>query len=147
MKKQASKRKPARAKAPTAAKEKPKKSVPQRTNSGGPGGAREGAGRKKGAATVKTRDIADQYMKSGKKTPLEYMLEIMTSDDADLFQLEKDGTIDTATRVQMQAKREARRDWAAEKAAPFLHPRLQATTLKGEGEDGAIPVNLAIRFV
>ncbi|MBN9250934.1 MAG: hypothetical protein J0I86_10200 [Mesorhizobium sp.] len=42
-------------------------------------------------------------MMDGRKTPLEYLMDIMTDENAD----------------------EKRRDWAAEKAAAFLHPRPQ----------------------
>jgi hypothetical protein len=40
-----------------------------------------------------------------------------------------------------------RRDWAAEKAAPYVHPRLQATTIKGEGDNGEINVGVTIKYV
>jgi hypothetical protein len=69
------------------------------------GGVRPGSGRPLGAATKRTREIADQAAASG-LLPLEYMLNIL-----------RDPTIDNE-----------RRDWAAEKAAPYLHPKLIATT-------------------
>ena len=47
--------------------------------SNGRGGARVGAGRKKGAATTRTREIADREMQAG-LTPLEYMLRVMRSE-------------------------------------------------------------------
>lgn len=67
------------------------------------GGKREGAGRPAGAATVKTREAADRAAADG-ITPLEYMLKILRDDKAD----PKD------------------RMWAAQTAAPFIHPRLNA---------------------
>ena len=47
------------------------------SSTGGRGGKRAGSGRKLGAATKRTRKIADELMASGEKTPLEYMLEVM----------------------------------------------------------------------
>lgn len=66
-------------------------------------------GRQKGAANKKTREIADQAITQG-LTPLEYMLVILRD----------------------EAEPPNRRDWAAEKAAPYLHPKLQTTTLQGD---------------
>lgn len=86
----------------------------------GRGGARKGAGRKKGsagAATIRTREIANQAALEG-VTPLEFMLQIMRSPSD-----HKDA------RVQMS--REAMRFEAAKAAAPFIHPRLQAIEHSG----------------
>lgn len=49
------------------------------TPSNGRGGARKGAGRKAGSATIKTREIANGAAAAG-LTPLEYMLEVMRRD-------------------------------------------------------------------
>ena len=84
------------------------------------GGKREGAGRRAGSATTKTREIADKAAGEG-ITPLEYMLDVMRDD--------------TAT--------EARRDWAAEKAAPYLHAKLAAMTLSGD-PDNPLDVNVRL---
>ena len=46
------------------------------------GGLRQGAGRPKGAATVKTREIADAAIESG-LTPLDYLLSVMRNAQAD----------------------------------------------------------------
>lgn len=74
----------------------------------GRGGARPGAGRRKGAASKKTREIADSAAENG-ETPLEYMLRVMrTSEDS------------------------KRRDTMAIAAAPFIHPRLASTEVKAE---------------
>lgn len=67
------------------------------------GGKREGAGRPAGAATVKTREAADRAAAEG-ITPLEYMLKIL-----------RDETAEPKDRM-----------WAAQTAAPFMHPRLNA---------------------
>jgi len=57
-------------------------------------------------------------------TPLDYMLNIL-----------RDETIDVA-----------RRDWAADKAAPYIHPKLAATTLTGD-PDNPVVVSITRRIV
>jgi hypothetical protein len=75
------------------------------------GGARPGAGRKIGAATAKTREIADRAAAEG-ITPLEVMLEAMRSHyDA--------GRLDDAAEK-------------AKDAAPYVHARLQAVQVGGD---------------
>lgn len=101
------------------------------------GGKRKGAGRKAGTANVKTRAIADKAMSEG-ITPLEVMLETMRSayDEAkkhpgaikriDLMKIAHDAAID---------------------AAPYMHPKLAASSHEHTGKNGAalIPtINLAI---
>ena len=88
------------------------------TTPSGHGGARKGSGRKIGAATAKTRKIANDAIASGELTPLEYMLQLMRepSDHED-------------ARIQMQ--REAMRFEAAKSAAPYIHPRLAAVEHSG----------------
>ena len=69
----------------------------------GRGGGRGcGAGRPKGAATKKSREIVDAMVVRGVKMPLEYMLAVVGDE--------------TAT--------QARRDQMAIASAPFCHPRL-----------------------
>ena len=70
------------------------------------GGARPGAGRKRGSAEAKTRAVANKAAELG-VTPLEYMLNVLRDEKAD-----------------DQTKR-----WAAEKAAPYVHPRLNSIDL------------------
>ena len=74
------------------------------------GGARPNAGRKKGSATKRTREIADRAAEEG-LTPLEFMLNVMRapSDHED---------------PKIQCAREAMRFEAAKAAAPYVHPRL-----------------------
>lgn len=64
------------------------------------GGPRPGAGRKRGTVSQRHVETVAEAVASG-KTPVEYMLAVMRDDKAD----------------------EKRRDWAAEKLAPYLHPR------------------------
>lgn len=88
------------------------------------GGKRNGSGRKTGAATRRTRAIADKEAASGKIMPLEVMLEAMRAHyDA--------GRLDEAAEI-------------AQHAAPYLHPRLSAVTVKGDTE---APVRLVETLV
>ena len=64
------------------------------------GGARAGAGRKPGSPNRRTVEVLEGALANG-QTPVEYMLAIL-----------RDETADTADRR-----------WAAEKAAPYIHPR------------------------
>ena len=92
------------------------------------GGARKGSGRKPGAAKQRTKGIADDLAASVKITPLEYMLDVLNETPDQLIKDHKDGKIDAA---EFMAKFKAltdRRDWAAEKSAVYLHPRLSSIT-------------------
>lgn len=73
------------------------------------GGKREGAGRPEGAATAKTRAIADTAATEG-LTPLEYMLSILRDEE----------------------QTPAARFEAAKAAAPFVHPKLAAIEHSGD---------------
>ncbi len=73
------------------------------------GGKRPGAGRKLGAATKRTRGIADRLAQTG-PTPLEVMLEAMQE--------------------YYDARDYDRAAYFAEKAAPYLHPRLSSVEYK-----------------
>lgn len=75
------------------------------------GGARAGAGRKVGATTTKTREIADKAAAAG-VTPLEYMLGILRDEE----------------------NPPAMRFEAAKAAAPFVHPKLSSIEAKVEAE-------------
>lgn len=73
------------------------------------GGKRSGAGRPKGAATKRSREIADQAIAEG-TSPLEYMLGVMRDPEA----------------------APARRDEMAKMAAPYIHPRVSAVQIADE---------------
>jgi hypothetical protein len=72
------------------------------------GGKRDGAGRKAGAATERTREVADRAASEG-ITPLDYML----------------------TMLRNEGETPANRMWAAEKAAPYVHAKLAAVEHSG----------------
>lgn len=73
------------------------------------GGKRPGAGRPAGAVNKATAKREAEIKESG-ITPLDYMLDILRNESA-----EKDD-----------------RMWAAEKAAPYVHPKLASSTVTGE---------------
>jgi hypothetical protein len=87
------------------------------------GGARKGAGRKPGALTTKTRELAEKAAEGG-ITPLDYMLSVL-----------RDESLEAAARFE-----------AAKAAAPYVHPRL--SSVEASGPEGAplIPA-VAIEFV
>lgn len=110
------------------------------------GGYRQGAGRKEHSKTRKTAEIAHRAAEQG-ITPLEYMLEVMRSpmppEVLDLVEaMKREGRLDIEI-VNRLVSWHSMRFEAAKGAAPYMHPRLQTTTVKGEGEDGAIKLIIA----
>lgn len=73
------------------------------------GGKRQGAGRKPGSVTKKTREAAEKAAAAG-LTPLDYMLSLLRD----------------------EGQEQEKRMWAAEKAAPYVHAKLSAVELSGE---------------
>lgn len=111
------------------------------------GGYREGAGRKKGSANKKTREIANKAAEQG-LTPLEYMLEVMRSpmppEVADLVEaMKREGRLDIEI-VNRLVSWHSMRFEAAKGAAPYIHPRLNATTMTGPN-NGPLQVEI-VRF-
>lgn len=96
------------------------------------GGKRAGAGRKAGAVTKRTREIADAAMSDG-ITPLEYMLEVMRKEPNPMLE-PKDELAAIGLRFE-----------AAKAAAPYMHPRLAA--IEHTGGDGAPLMPPIINFV
>lgn len=76
----------------------------------GKGGAREGAGRKKGEPNKRTAALVALVESTG-ITPLDYMLAVMRDPKADM----------------------RRRDLAAAAAAPYVHSKLASVEHKGPG--------------
>mgnify|MGYP006057890323 CR=1 FL=1 len=76
------------------------------------GGKRDNAGRKAGTPNKATQEQRDKIVESG-LTPLDYMLNLLRDDK-------------TPT---------DRRDWAAEKAAPYVHARLASIEAKHDVTD------------
>ncbi len=88
------------------------------------GGQREGAGRKSGAATKKTRDIADKLAADAEITPLEVMVQTMRELWAQA----------QAARGEHRGSRMVAAAQIAEKAAPYVHPRLSALKVDADIE-------------
>lgn len=91
----------------------------QTKSNGGRGGRRQGAGRKAGSATKKTRAIADRAMEEG-ISPLEFMLQIMRTEASD--SIEDDRVRQSIMEMRFEA---------AKAAAPYVHPRLAAIEHSG----------------
>lgn len=95
------------------------------------GGARKGSGRKTGAATTKTREIADQAVKDG-VTPLEVMLRAMRAlvDEADRNIAKQVAAgvenVDTPHMLLQDAAA------IAKDAAPYVHPKLSAVEMNAK---------------
>lgn len=75
------------------------------------GGKREGAGRKQGSLTAKSRQVAERAAEEG-ITPLEFMLQVLRDDSHPL----------------------ERRIDVAKAAAPYIHARLNAVEHSGSEE-------------
>lgn len=98
------------------------------------GGARKGAGRKPGAATKKTREIADRAAADG-ITPLEVMLRAMTALVNQAETLADTDTTELNGRTVSRLGLLVSAADVAKDAAPYMHPRLAA--IEHTGKDGA----------
>ena len=97
----------------------------------GRGGRRPGAGRKVGATTKKTREIAEQAVAEG-ITPLEVMMRAMRKF---VENAEKMAGVDEAG--SMSLMKEAAD--VAKNAAPYIHPRLAAMEITGKNGKDLVP--------
>lgn len=113
------------------------------------GGKREGAGRKPGSLTKRTREVAERAMEQG-KTPLEVLLENMRHFQKVAHDAET--VIEAMTEDQVQSLGESHEERfkgllakvkaaaglrqlaneAAKDAAPFMHARLSSVEIQGE---------------
>ncbi len=92
------------------------------------GGARKGSGRKLGAATKKTREIADKLAESSDVTPLAWMLSVLNTTPDNLRKQYEAGELDTPQYMVALHDLTKRRDKAAVDACSYIHPRLSAVT-------------------
>lgn len=118
------------------------------------GGKREGAGRKKGALSVRTREIAEQAITEG-ISPLEVMLSNMRFHFAEATDL-MSGLIDRAKSagpIEASELKDLLRflhntrsmaEECARDAAPYIHPRL--ATLQVGGDPNAPLVIQVVKF-
>jgi len=101
------------------------------------GGRRSGAGRKKGTLSQKTRVIAARAAAEG-ITPLEVLLRTMRSAWA---RASKDGETVTSFQDALIAAS------MAEKAAPYVHPRLAAERHEVTGADRKPPLTAPAQVI
>ncbi len=105
------------------------------------GGARKGSGRKLGAATKRTRQIADDLAKDPTRiSPLDYMLDTLNETPDQLAEDLKSKKINSEEFVLRMKMNIERRDQAAKDAAPYIHPRLSsiAATITVTGMDAFV---------
>jgi|TARA_R100001163_G_C4905684_1_gene92249 hypothetical protein len=87
------------------------------------GGRRPGAGRPRGVTAGTKHARLEKMLGKGSKTPLEYMLNILN---------------DKKTSPEKKM-------WAAEKAAPFVHPRLASVDQKVQGDKDE-PLEIEVKW-
>jgi len=107
----------------------------------GRGGSRKGAGRKVGAATKKTREIADRAAAEG-ITPLEVMLRTMHA-LVGRFEAVQALAKDEAERAAVPLDMLIEASAIAKDAAPYVHPRLAAIEHSGEIKTRSLAEELA----
>lgn len=96
------------------------------------GGARSNAGRKPGAATKRTRKIADKAAKDGGVLPLEVMLDNMRFYHSEaakkladlLLKVDQDNADAKIEGIKALFSLREKAGDAAKEAAPYLHPRM-----------------------
>ncbi len=110
----------------------------------GRGGYRQGAGRKAGSVTRKTRELAEQFVKSGAPTPLEVMIktmhELLEAAEHITTESESDTGLVSEERVKLLNMAAA----IAKYAAPYIHPRLSA--IEHTGRNG-VPLQSGVLVV
>tara|TARA_R100001224_G_C3992459_1_gene139749 strand:+ start:200 stop:484 length:285 start_codon:yes stop_codon:yes gene_type:complete len=85
------------------------------------GGKRPGAGRPRGVTAGTKGKRLEEHLESISRTPLDYMINVLNN----------------------PATSPERKMWAAEKAAPYLHPRLASKELKVSGDENKpVKINL-----
>ena len=87
------------------------------------GGKRPGAGRPRGVTAGTKHERLEKMLGKGTKTHLQYMLNILN---------------DKKTSPEKKM-------WAAEKAAPFVHPRLSSVDQKLQGDKDE-PVEIEVKW-
>ena len=121
------------------AKAKPEINQPKKKSRGGAaykktgegvGGKRAGAGRKKGSVTKKTREVANKLVDDGEITPLEYMMAVLRETPEKLKAKYDAGELSSKEFIVELQAMQKRKDNAAEKAAPYIHPRLSSIEAK-----------------
>lgn len=90
------------------------------------GGTRPNAGRKPGASVEKTRAVANKVASDGDVTPLEVMVESMRH----FYSLARTGeAVPDGEKVLTPSQLYAMAADVANKAAPFIHPKLSSVEM------------------
>ena len=96
----------------------------------GNGGKRKNSGRKKSSTTRRTRAVADKLAESDEITPLEYLLGVLRETPEKLKAKYDAGELSSEEFIVELQAMQKRKDNAAEKAAPYIHPRLSSIEAK-----------------
>lgn len=88
-------------------------------------------GRPKGQGRIRQASAKAIFLAAQGESPLEYMLRVMRQSDNDIQELARQKKIDAAELARLVAERDERRDWAAQAAAPYVHPKLAAVAVSG----------------
>jgi len=94
------------------------------------GGKRKNSGRKKSTTTRRTREIANKLAESDEISPLEYMLGVLRETPEKLKEKYDAGDLSSEEFIVELQAMQKRKDNAAEKAAPYIHPRLSSIEAK-----------------
>lgn len=101
--------------------------------SGNRGGLRLGAGAPIGVPRKITKDFRDDYLRSGRKSPIEFLLDVMNEEPRerrmDTEDPERCEKMDSYERYQWLHK--DRRINAAVQVAPYMHPKLASVEIGG----------------
>lgn len=87
-------------------------------------------GRPRGQGRLRQASAKAIFLAAQGESPLEYMLRVMRQADDDLKELVKRGKITEADYERLITERDERRDWAAQAAAPYVHPKLASVDMK-----------------
>lgn len=99
----------------------------------GNGGKRKGSGRKESEVTRRTREVANKIAADDEITPLEYMMSVLRETPEKLKAKYDAGELSSEEFIVELQAMQKRKDNAAEKAAPYIHPRLSAIEAKVKG--------------
>lgn len=96
----------------------------------GNGGKRKGSGRKESKVTRRTREVANKIAADDDITPLEYMMGVLRETPEKLKAKYDAGELSSEEFIVELQAMQKRKDNAAEKAAPYIHPRLSSIEAK-----------------
>ncbi|HEX7644842.1 MAG TPA: hypothetical protein VF472_21790 [Burkholderiaceae bacterium] len=113
----------------------------EKKSNGIKGGARPGAGRKKGAPNKKTAETQKRVAESG-LTPLDFMLQIMRQPDIEPLPPEAESA-EIVSHLAKRLQHDELRFEAAKAAAPYVHPKLASVEMNAKVEVRTLAQELA----